>query len=52
MRGLLIAVGIVAAVMIVLGLIVKLLKWLIIIGVIALVAAIVGGVLKARRATE
>jgi hypothetical protein len=49
MRGLLVAVGIVALVLILLGLFLKAVKWLIIIGVIALVAAIVMGVVRGRR---
>lgn len=48
-RALLVTLGIVAAVLIVLGLVIKAVKWLIILGLIALVAAIVMGVVKGRR---
>jgi hypothetical protein len=51
-RALLIAVGVVAVVLILLGLLIKAIKWLIIIGLIALVASIVLGVVKARRAVR
>jgi hypothetical protein len=50
MRALIYTVAAVAVVLIVLGLILKAVKWLIIIGLIALVAAIVMGVVKGRRA--
>jgi hypothetical protein len=50
MRALITAVGVVALVLIVLGLVIKAVKWLIIIGVVALVAAVVLGFLKGRRA--
>jgi hypothetical protein len=50
MRTLIYTVGIVAIVLIVLGLIIKAVKWLIILGLIALVASIVMGVVKGRRA--
>ncbi|GAA0240562.1 hypothetical protein [Cryptosporangium japonicum] len=49
MRALLIALGVVAVVLIVLGLVIKAVKWLLIIGAIALVVAIVTGVVEARR---
>jgi hypothetical protein len=49
MRALLITVGIVAVVLILLGLFLKAVKWLIILGLIALIAAIVMGVIEARR---
>ncbi|EXG82750.1 hypothetical protein [Cryptosporangium arvum] len=49
MRALLIALGVVAVVLIVLGLVIKAVKWLLIIGAIALVVAIVMGVVEARR---
>jgi hypothetical protein len=52
MRALLVAVGIVALVLILLGLFLKAVKWLIILGVIALVASIVLGVVQARRAVR
>lgn len=50
MRALLVAIGIVAVALILLGIIVKAVKWLIIIGLVALVATIVLGVIKGRRA--
>jgi hypothetical protein len=49
-RSLLVTLGIIAVVLIVLGLVIKAVKWLIILGLIALVAAIVLGVIKGRRA--
>jgi hypothetical protein len=49
MRALLIALGVVAVALILLGILVKAVKWLIIIGLVALVAAVVLGVLKGRR---
>lgn len=50
MRALLIAVGVVALVLILLGIIIEAVQWLLIIGLVALVAAIVFGVVHARRA--
>jgi hypothetical protein len=50
MRALIYTVGAVAVVLILLGLIIKAVKWLIIIGLIALVASIVMGVIKGRQA--
>lgn len=50
MRALLVTLGIVAVVLIVLGLVVKAVKWLIILGLIALAASILLGVVKGRRA--
>ena len=50
MRALIYTVAAVAIVLIVLGLILKAVKWLIIIGLVALVASIVMGVVKGRRA--
>ena len=50
MRALIYTVAAAAIVLIVLGLILKAVKWLIIIGLVALVAAIVMGVVKGRRA--
>ena len=50
MKALIYTLGIVALVLIVLGLVLKAVKWLIIIGLVALVASIVMGVLKGRRA--
>ena len=52
MRTLIYTVAAVAIVLIVLGLILKAVKWLIIIGLIALVASIVMGFMKGRRATR
>ena len=52
MRALLITMGVVALVLILLGVLLKALKWLIIIGLVALVASIVMGVLRARRALD
>ena len=52
MRALLITVGVVALVLILLGVLLKALKWLIIIGLVALVASIVMGVIRARRALD
>jgi hypothetical protein len=49
MRALLITVGIVAVALILLGLLIKAVKWLLILGLIALIAAIVMGVVEARR---
>jgi hypothetical protein len=48
MRALIYTVAAAAIVLIVLGLILKAVKWLIIIGLIALVASIVMGVMKGR----
>ena len=50
MRALLVTLGIIAVVLIVLGLVIKAVKWLIIIGLVALVASIVMGIVKGRRA--
>ena len=50
MRALIYTVGLVALVLIVLGLVLKAVKWLLIIGLIALAASIVMGVVKGRRA--
>jgi hypothetical protein len=52
MRALLITVGVVAVVFILLGLFLKAVKWLIIIGLIALAAAVVMGGIEARRVTH
>ena len=49
MRALLITVGVVAVVLIVLGLVIKAVEWLLIVGLIALVAAVVMGVIEARK---
>jgi hypothetical protein len=50
MRTLIYTLGVVAVVLILLGLIIKAVKWLIILGLIALVASIVMGVIKGRQA--
>ena len=50
MKAVLVAVGVVAVVLIVLGLLLKALKWLIILGAVALVASIIMGILHGRRA--
>ncbi|GIF17104.1 hypothetical protein [Actinoplanes teichomyceticus] len=50
MRALIYTVGVAALVLIVLGLVIKAVKWLLIIGLIALVAAVALGVIKGRRA--
>jgi hypothetical protein len=49
MRTLVYAVGIIAVVLILLGLFLKAVKWLIILGLIALVASIVMGIVKGRQ---
>ncbi|HLL65437.1 MAG TPA: hypothetical protein VK453_06765 [Micromonosporaceae bacterium] len=49
MRAFLTAVGVVAVVLIILGLVLKAVKWLLIIGVIALLVAIGAGILQGRR---
>ncbi|MEU7590968.1 hypothetical protein AB0B57_28215 [Micromonospora sp. NPDC049101] len=50
MRALLWVVGVVAGVLILLGLILEAVRWLIIIGLIALVIVIILGVVKGRQA--
>jgi hypothetical protein len=50
MKTLIYTVAAAAIILIVLGLILKAVKWLIIIGLIALVASVVMGVVKGRRA--
>ena len=52
MRALLVTLAIAAAVLILLGLLIKVVKWLIILGVLALAAAIVLGVVGARRSVD
>ena len=52
MRALLTTLAVAAVILIVLGLLIKVVKWLIILGAIALVAAIVLGVMRARRAVD
>ncbi|MBM0202097.1 hypothetical protein ACIA47_31105 [Micromonospora sp. NPDC051227] len=52
MRALLWVVGVVAGVLILLGLVLEAVRWLIIIGVIALVIVIVWGVVKGRQAMQ
>ncbi len=49
MRTLVWTVGIVALVLIVLGIVLKALKWLIILGVVALIVAVATGAVKLRR---
>lgn len=49
MRTLLISVGVIAVVLILLGLLVKAAKWLLIIGLVALVVAITAGAAQGRR---
>ncbi|WBB71210.1 hypothetical protein O7602_15720 [Micromonospora sp. WMMD1128] len=49
MRALLWVVGVVAGVLILLGLLLEAVRWLVIIGVIALAAVIIFGILKTRR---
>jgi hypothetical protein len=48
MRALLTTLGVAAVVLILLGLLVKAVKWLLILGVIALIATVVLGVTKGR----
>ncbi|MFG1869424.1 hypothetical protein [Micromonospora arborensis] len=50
MRALLWVVGVVAGVLILLGLLLEAVRWLIIIGLIALVIVIILGVIKGRQA--
>jgi hypothetical protein len=50
MRALIYAVGVVAIILILLGVFLKALKWLIIIGLVALIGSIVLGVIKGRAA--
>ncbi|MFF0154648.1 hypothetical protein [Micromonospora sp. NPDC005203] len=52
MRALLWVVGVVAGVLILLGLILEAVRWLIIIGLIALVIVIILGVVKGRQAVQ
>ena len=52
MRALLWVVGVVAGVLILLGLLLEAVRWLIIIGLVALVVAIVLGVVKGGRAVD
>ena len=49
MRALLWVVGVVAGVLILLGLLLEAVRWLVIIGVIALAAVIIFGIVKGRR---
>jgi hypothetical protein len=49
MRSFLVMLGIIAVVLIVLGLVLKAVKWLIIIGLIALAVSVVMGFVKGRR---
>ncbi|WP_250030029.1 hypothetical protein [Paractinoplanes maris] len=52
MRSLLVALAVIAIVLIVLGLVLKAVKWLVIIGLIALAVSIVMGFLKGRRSVR
>jgi putative flippase GtrA len=52
MRSLLVMLGIIALVLIVLGLVLKAVKWLIIIGLVALAVSIVMGWLNGRRSVR
>ncbi|MEU2666378.1 hypothetical protein [Micromonospora sp. AMSO12t] len=52
MRAMLWAVGVVAGALILLGLLLEAVRWLVIIGVVALVAVVVMGVVKGRRAVR
>jgi hypothetical protein len=52
MKTLIYTVAVAAIVLIVLGLVLKAVKWLIILGLIALVASVVMGVVKGRRAVR
>ncbi|MEU5907345.1 hypothetical protein ABZ780_23630 [Micromonospora sp. NPDC047467] len=52
MRAMLWVVGVVAGVLILLGLLLEAVRWLIIIGLIALVVVIVLGVVKGRQAMQ
>ncbi|MGI5521313.1 hypothetical protein ACQEUX_10170 [Micromonospora sp. CA-259024] len=52
MRALLWVVGVVAGVLILLGLLLEAVRWLIIIGLIALVIVIILGVVKGRQAMQ
>ncbi|WP_169732031.1 hypothetical protein [Glycomyces arizonensis] len=51
MRALLISIGVIAVALILIGLLVKAVKWLLIIGVLALVIAIIAGFIQAKRMT-
>lgn len=50
MKALLVTLGIIAVVLILLGLLLKAVKWLIIIGLVALAVAIVLGMINGRKA--
>ena len=52
MRSLLITLAVAAVILILLGLFLKALKWLLILGVIALIASVVLGFVKGRQATR
>lgn len=52
MRAMLWAVGVVAGALILLGLLLEAVRWLVIIGVVALVAVVVMVVVKGRRAVR
>ncbi|MCM4084491.1 hypothetical protein [Paractinoplanes hotanensis] len=49
MRSFLVMLGVIAVVLIVLGLVLKAVKWLIIIGLVALAVSVVMGFVKGRR---
>jgi hypothetical protein len=50
MRALLIAVGLVAVLLILLGLFLELLRWLLIVGLVGFVVVVLLGIVEARRA--
>ncbi|MFG1677433.1 hypothetical protein [Micromonospora sp. NPDC049282] len=52
MRALLWVVGVVAGVLILLGLLLEAVRWLVIIGVIALAAVVIFAILKTRRVVD
>ncbi|MFD4207035.1 hypothetical protein ACFWRG_13700 [Micromonospora tulbaghiae] len=52
MRALLWVVGVVAGVLILLGLLLEAVRWLVVIGVIALAAVIIFGIVKGRQAVH
>ncbi|GAB3652511.1 hypothetical protein [Glycomyces tarimensis] len=49
MRALFISIGVVAAVLVVIGLLIEALQWLLIIGLLAFLAAVIAGVVLIRR---
>nr|MDT0656604.1 hypothetical protein [Micromonospora sp. DSM 115978] len=50
MRAMLTVVGVIAAILVLLGLLLEAVRWLVIIGVVALLAVVVLGIAKGRRA--